>query len=214
MTRATTDRQEEVLEAIRAYHLTHGYGPAIRDLLAPLGVSSTNAVNDHLRALAAKGLVARAKGVPRSLRVVEPAAMVLPPTRTWAWPRGTRRGAWRVLLAAVLRAAAPARPDVLRAIAVYAERPSILEPALPPSVARRWLAACGPEPVELDGDDVEAARRDLRACVALIEDDSGMWRVGPGLDSIGHPVWAEGRARFAAHCLATIPKLPTVSHAA
>lgn len=57
-----TDRQREVLAAIRDYWRAHGNGPTTRDLMAALGFSSPNAVVGHLRPLAKKGLVVWGRG--------------------------------------------------------------------------------------------------------------------------------------------------------
>jgi repressor LexA len=52
-----TDRQAEVLAAIRAYWRDHGRPPALRDLMALLRISSPNGVVCHLKSLHKKGLV-------------------------------------------------------------------------------------------------------------------------------------------------------------
>ena len=52
-----TDRQQEVLDTIRAFKSEHGYAPSIRDLGRLLGIRSTNGVVAHLRALAKKGAI-------------------------------------------------------------------------------------------------------------------------------------------------------------
>jgi SOS-response transcriptional repressor LexA len=49
-----TDRQREVLAAIRDYWRTHGNGPGIRDLMTALGFRSPNGVVCHLRPLLQK----------------------------------------------------------------------------------------------------------------------------------------------------------------
>ena len=69
---ALTARQSQVLETIRAYLVAHGYAPTVRELGALIGVSSTNAVMDHLKALERKGAIVRGgRGthVPRRIQV-------------------------------------------------------------------------------------------------------------------------------------------------
>ena len=64
---ALTARQLEVLEAIRDYTLRHKFSPSIRDLCELLDFTSTNGVNDVLKALERKGLLTRAAKTARSL---------------------------------------------------------------------------------------------------------------------------------------------------
>jgi len=62
-----TKRQQEVLDYIRAYITEHGYPPTLRELGSHLGISSTNGVNDHLKALERKGYLARDEAKSRAL---------------------------------------------------------------------------------------------------------------------------------------------------
>jgi SOS-response transcriptional repressor LexA len=64
-----TDRQREYTRSIGDFHARHGHGPSLRDLAAALGVRSTNAVNDVLRALRRKGVVTWEPKTARSLRL-------------------------------------------------------------------------------------------------------------------------------------------------
>ena len=66
-----THRQQQVLDFIRAGIAEHGRPPTMREIGDHLGVSSTNAVNDHLKALIGKGCLAREKLKSRTLRPVE-----------------------------------------------------------------------------------------------------------------------------------------------
>lgn len=66
-----THRQQQVLDFIRAGIAEHGRPPTMREIGDHLGVSSTNAVNDHLKALVSKGYLAREKLKSRTLRPVE-----------------------------------------------------------------------------------------------------------------------------------------------
>lgn len=68
--RTLTDRQAEVLHVIRESIRTRGYAPTLREIGATLGIRSTNGVNDHLRALERKGVIARDDWKSRAIRVV------------------------------------------------------------------------------------------------------------------------------------------------
>jgi len=65
-----TDKQRRVLDFIEAWHLRHGYPPTLREIGSHFGIRSTNAVNDHLRALERKGYLVRDALKSRSLRAV------------------------------------------------------------------------------------------------------------------------------------------------
>ncbi len=64
-------RQAELLEFLRGYHDHHGVVPSYREVGNALGIGSTNAVSDHIKALVKKGYVERVgePGRPRSLRL-------------------------------------------------------------------------------------------------------------------------------------------------
>ncbi len=62
-----TTRQRAVLRFVRTYQETHGFQPTVREMGTALGIRSTNGVNDHLFALAAKGYIARAGAKARAL---------------------------------------------------------------------------------------------------------------------------------------------------
>lgn len=64
-----TERQQEVLAAIRRYILAHGFAPGLRDLMEPLGIS-LNGVRDHVRALAKKGAIDVSYRTPRGIRLI------------------------------------------------------------------------------------------------------------------------------------------------
>lgn len=67
-----TDRQLDVVQAIRRLTALHGYPPTLRELGADLGIASTNGVNDHLKALENKGAIRREPLKSRSIVVVLP----------------------------------------------------------------------------------------------------------------------------------------------
>ncbi len=64
-------RQRDILEFIRAALDQGGVVPSYREIGSALGIGSTNAVSDHLKALIRKGYLARVgePGRPRSLRL-------------------------------------------------------------------------------------------------------------------------------------------------
>lgn len=66
---APTLRQLQVLRLIRTHQDTKGFPISIREIGDELGIASTNAVADHLRALLRKGLVSREKRRSRTLQL-------------------------------------------------------------------------------------------------------------------------------------------------
>jgi repressor LexA len=62
-----TKRQQEVLDYIRSCISDNGYPPTLRELGSQLGISSTNGVNDHLKALERKGYLSRDGAKSRAL---------------------------------------------------------------------------------------------------------------------------------------------------
>ena len=65
-----TKRQEQVLSWIKRFISAKGYSPTIRDIGEGLGISSTNGVSDHLRALIRKGKITREGNKARSILIV------------------------------------------------------------------------------------------------------------------------------------------------
>ncbi len=65
-----TKRQQRVLDAIKALVTERGYAPTIRELGDRLGMTSTNAVADHLKLLKKKGCVEWERNQARTLRIV------------------------------------------------------------------------------------------------------------------------------------------------
>ncbi|WP_224364198.1 LexA family protein [Hyalangium versicolor] len=66
-----TERQLQVLRLIEEGRARQGYSPTVRELLAPLGVSSTQAVQCLVEALRRKGLLVGERGSVRTLRGTE-----------------------------------------------------------------------------------------------------------------------------------------------
>lgn len=69
--RSPTLRQLQYLQFIANYIDTHQWAPTVRVIMAELGVRSTNAVSDQLRALVRMGLLEREHGSPRAMRITE-----------------------------------------------------------------------------------------------------------------------------------------------
>src|SRR5690554_1600179 len=65
-----TDRQALVLDTITDYIQSAGFPPTIREIGDKVGISSTNGVNDHLKALERKGYIARLDSKSRALRAM------------------------------------------------------------------------------------------------------------------------------------------------
>ena len=64
-------RQQEIFEFIRGVLDQRGVSPSYREIGTALGIGSTNAVSDHIKALVRKGYIERVggRGAPRSIRI-------------------------------------------------------------------------------------------------------------------------------------------------
>ncbi|AXA30900.1 DNA-binding protein [Klebsiella variicola] len=65
-----TFRQQEVFDLLLAYINQHGYPPTLSELADMLGVSSSNAVLLHLRALERKNFIKLSRRVSRGISIV------------------------------------------------------------------------------------------------------------------------------------------------
>ena len=65
-----TFRQQEVFDLLVAYINQHGYPPTLYELADMLGVSSSNAVLLHLRALERKNFIKLSRRVSRGIAIV------------------------------------------------------------------------------------------------------------------------------------------------
>ncbi|MGQ0507789.1 MAG: transcriptional repressor LexA [Myxococcaceae bacterium] len=72
-----TDRQREILNFIVKETENRGFPPTIREIGEEMNISSTNGVNDHLKALERKGYLNRGEQQSRSLVPTKRARMVL-----------------------------------------------------------------------------------------------------------------------------------------
>lgn len=66
-----TPRQKQVLQLIREKIHTKGYPPTRVEIAKALGFRSPNAAEDHLKALARKGVIRLIPGTSRGIRLVE-----------------------------------------------------------------------------------------------------------------------------------------------
>jgi repressor LexA len=77
-----TERQQRILDVIRAFTADKGYPPSVREIGELVGLSSSSTIHAHLKALERRGLISRDPTKPRALRAgVSPAAhdaVVLP----------------------------------------------------------------------------------------------------------------------------------------
>jgi len=69
-----TLRQQEILEFIQAFLQENGMPPTRAEIAHALGFRSANAAEDHLKALARKGVVELLPGASRGIRLVEEVA--------------------------------------------------------------------------------------------------------------------------------------------
>lgn len=69
-----TPRQQEIFDLIVAAVRERGYPPTRAEIAAELGFRSANAAEDHLQALARKGMITLVPGASRGIRVNETAA--------------------------------------------------------------------------------------------------------------------------------------------
>jgi repressor LexA len=64
-------RQQQVLDFIEESLERQGYPPTLREIGRALGIRSTNAVNDHLKALERKGAISRDRSLSRGLALTD-----------------------------------------------------------------------------------------------------------------------------------------------
>ena len=69
--RNLTERQIEVLNAIRAFVREHGIAPSRPEIAAAIGIRNASTVDGHLTALMKKGWIELRPGSPRSIRLLK-----------------------------------------------------------------------------------------------------------------------------------------------
>ena len=65
--RATTDKQQRILDVIRQFTSERGYPPSVREIGERVGLSSSSTVQSHLKTLERRGLLRRDPTKPRAL---------------------------------------------------------------------------------------------------------------------------------------------------
>lgn len=70
-----TERQAEILTAIREHVDTRGFSPTLRELCAATGVSSVSVIDHHLRKMANAGHIIRRPDISRGLTLPDVAAV-------------------------------------------------------------------------------------------------------------------------------------------
>jgi repressor LexA len=76
--RPLTRRQQEILQLIRDAVRATGLPPTRAEICQAFGFASPNAAEDHLRALARKGVIELAEGIARGIRLVSPEPTGMP----------------------------------------------------------------------------------------------------------------------------------------
>jgi repressor LexA len=71
--RATTEKQQRILEVIREFTHEQGYPPSVREIGERVGLSSSSTVQSHLKTLERRGLLRRDPTKPRALVASRPA---------------------------------------------------------------------------------------------------------------------------------------------
>ena len=66
-----TPRQQQILDLIKQHIDDTGYPPTRAEIAAELGFKSANAAEEHLRALARKGVIEMISGTSRGIRLLE-----------------------------------------------------------------------------------------------------------------------------------------------
>lgn len=62
-------KQREVLEFLKDFIVSKGYGPTIREIAAGIGLTSPATVEEHLQALEHKGVIRRIRGKARAIEI-------------------------------------------------------------------------------------------------------------------------------------------------
>ena len=70
--REPSPRQRQMLELIEQFLHRHGRPPTRADLTTAMGLRNRQGIDQHLRALAGKGLIALEPGIARGIRLLQP----------------------------------------------------------------------------------------------------------------------------------------------
>lgn len=69
--------RSSILEFLASYHAQNGVAPSLQEIAVGVGLSSHNAVRNHLLVLKARGQVTWLEGRYRTVRVVVPAQPIV-----------------------------------------------------------------------------------------------------------------------------------------
>jgi repressor LexA len=83
MDKPATERQQKILDVIRAFTIERGYPPSVREIGERVGLSSSSTIHAHLKALERRGFLDRDPTKPRAMRdlgapAAIPDAVVMP----------------------------------------------------------------------------------------------------------------------------------------
>lgn len=70
--RVNHGKAEQILEFIREFCASHGFGPTIREIGRGVGLQSTSTVAGYLNRMTRDGLITSIPGTPRSIQTAEP----------------------------------------------------------------------------------------------------------------------------------------------
>lgn len=70
--RVSHGKTEQILEFIREFCASHGFGPTIREIGRGVGLQSTSTVAGYLNRMTRDGLITSIPGTPRSIQTAEP----------------------------------------------------------------------------------------------------------------------------------------------
>ena len=70
--RVNHGKTEQILEFIREFCASHGFGPTIREIGRGVGLQSTSTVAGYLSRMTRDGLITSIPGTPRSIQTAEP----------------------------------------------------------------------------------------------------------------------------------------------
>ncbi|MFQ5522831.1 MAG: transcriptional repressor LexA [Acidimicrobiia bacterium] len=95
-----TERQQQVLDYIRATVIARGYPPSVREIGEAVGLRSPSTVHSHLNSLVKAGVLKRDPTKPRAIMIVDDALDTVDPRRIRQVPLLGRIAAGTPILAA------------------------------------------------------------------------------------------------------------------
>lgn len=92
MTKRPTKRQVELLEYLRAFVATHGYGPSYREIQTALGYKSVSTVAIHIEGLVMSGKIRKKDHSARSLEIISNYSSLTDAQQKWLINRAQEIG--------------------------------------------------------------------------------------------------------------------------